>query len=141
MISILPLGLTYVFGSLLTANGNLKQLNLIALGAVCINIVCNLLLIPRWQAVGSAFSGILTQSFIVICEILLAIKVFHLRITFGTGIRLTGYTLSCLLVLFGCRHLLPWNCWIQLCISLAVCLLLVFVWRLVRWHDIRALRF
>ena len=138
MISILPLSLTYVFGSLLTANGNLKQLNLIALGAVCINIACNLLLIPHWQAIGSAFSSIITQSFIIICEICLAVKIFHLRIPAGAVVRIAGYALTCLIVLYFSRTL-PWNIWAQIGSSLTACLLLIFVWRLIRWEELKKL--
>ena len=138
MISILPLSLTYVFGSLLTANGNLKQLNYIALGAVCVNVLCNLLLIPHWQAAGSAFSSIITQSFIIICEIMLSVKIFRLHLPAGALLRMTGYGLSCLTVLYFSR-LLPWNSWGQIGCALPVCLLLVFVFRLVSWRDITSL--
>ena len=138
MISILPLSLTYVFGSLLTANGNLKHLNFIALGAVCINVGCNLLLIPHWQATGSAFSSIITQSFIVICEIVLAVRIFRLRIPAGAVARILGYSLSCLMVLYFSR-ILPCNNWGQIACALSACLLLIFVFRLVAWRDVTAL--
>jgi O-antigen/teichoic acid export membrane protein len=138
MISILPLSLTYVFGSLLTANGNLKQLNYIALGAVCVNVACNLLLIPHWQASGSAFSSIITQSFIIICEIMLSVKIFRLHLPAGALLRMTGYGLSCLTVLYFSR-ILPWSSWGQIGCALPVCLLLVFVFRLVSWRDITSL--
>lgn len=138
MISILPLSLTYVFGSLLTANGNLKQLNFIALGAVCINVACNLLLIPHWQATGSAFSSIITQSFIVICEICLAIKIFHLRIPIAAIIKIAGYSLCCLLAIYFSRTM-PWNILTQAGSALAACTILIFIWRLIRLEEIKAL--
>src|SRR5690606_29176433 len=40
---------TYVFGTLLTAGGKLKQLNWMAAGGAILNIGLNLILIPRWQ--------------------------------------------------------------------------------------------
>ena len=101
-------------------------------------MLCNLLLIPHWQAAGSAFSSIITQSFIIICEIMLSVKIFRLHLPAGALLRMTGYGLSCLTVLYFSR-LLPWNSWGQIGCALPVCLLLVFVFRLVSWRDITSL--
>jgi hypothetical protein len=48
MGSFFCLSTTYVFGTLLTANGSLKQLNLVAAAGVVINILLNLIIIPRF---------------------------------------------------------------------------------------------
>lgn len=79
MLSIFPIVLTYVFGSLLTANGNLKQLNIIAILAVCMSLVLNFILVPIYEAKGSAWASLITQMFIIISEIYLAIKLFNLK--------------------------------------------------------------
>ena len=52
---------TYIFGTLLTANGNLYHLNLISVGGVIINIFLNLILIPKHGALGSAIASLVTQ--------------------------------------------------------------------------------
>ncbi|MBN1253343.1 MAG: oligosaccharide flippase family protein, partial [Bacteroidales bacterium] len=51
----------YIFGTLLTANGNLKQLNIISLTGAILNIVLNFVLIPDYKADGAAFSSMITQ--------------------------------------------------------------------------------
>ncbi|MCL2131818.1 MAG: oligosaccharide flippase family protein [Lentimicrobiaceae bacterium] len=81
MLSIAPLSATYIFGSLLTAKGELKKLNTIALIAIAINTGLNFLLIFKWQAVGSAVASLCTQFFIIAAEIVLAVKLFKIKVS------------------------------------------------------------
>ena len=62
MGSFFCLSTTYVFGTLLTANGSLKQLNLVAAAGVAINILLNLIIIPRFKAVGAACTSLCVQA-------------------------------------------------------------------------------
>jgi O-antigen/teichoic acid export membrane protein len=73
---------TYIFGTLLTANGNLKLLNIVSLFGLLINFSINMLLIPRLLAVGSAYASLVTQFFIAITEVILVQKIFHFRINY-----------------------------------------------------------
>ncbi|MBL7922823.1 MAG: oligosaccharide flippase family protein [Bacteroidia bacterium] len=73
----LAISSVYIFGTLLTANGNLKQLNFVAMGGMLMNIILNLLLIPRYQAIGAAVSSVLTQFITAGAQILLAHKIFQ----------------------------------------------------------------
>lgn len=72
--------LTYIFGTLLTANGNLFQLNILAASGMAFNLLMNVLLIPRFQATGAAVSSLLTQSVMALLQIFLARKIFGFRI-------------------------------------------------------------
>jgi len=60
-LSFIPICFTIVFGTLLTANGSLKQLNLISFLGLLIAISLNLLLIPSYGAVGTAIATFSTQ--------------------------------------------------------------------------------
>lgn len=71
---------TYIFGTLLTANGNLKQLNLMALIGICINLLLNIILIPHYKAMGSAISSLITQFFTALVQLFFAYKIFKFRI-------------------------------------------------------------
>jgi len=62
ILSTLAFGTTYIFGTLLTANGQLRILNRIALVGFVANIGLNALLIPRQGALGAAWATLLTQS-------------------------------------------------------------------------------
>ncbi len=69
---------TYIFGTLLTANGSMKQLNLMAFGGMVLNVTLNLLLIPRFYAMGSAFSSMVTQLSTGMVQFLIVLSLFRL---------------------------------------------------------------
>ena len=61
MIGFFPICMNFIFATLLTANGNLKILNMISVGGICANICINLMLIPKYGALGAAIATCLTQ--------------------------------------------------------------------------------
>lgn len=71
--------LTYIFGTLLTANGNLRYLNYVSLIGVIINITLNLILIPYYGALGSALTSLFTQLFVTLFQIYFCFKLFKLE--------------------------------------------------------------
>ncbi len=79
MTGFLGIATTYIFGTLLTANGSMKQLNIMAFTGVILNIVLNLILIPRLQALGSAYASLTTQLFTGATQLLLALYIFKLK--------------------------------------------------------------
>ena len=80
MLGFMAVSTTYIFGTLLTANGNLKQLNITAACGLLINFVINILLIPRLLALGSAYSSLITQFFTAIAQVILVQRIFGLKI-------------------------------------------------------------
>lgn len=78
IFGIVPISITYIFGTLLTAGGHLRQLNLFAATTLVLNVVVNLLLIPRFGATGSAWASLIAQSFMALAQLLLAILLFRL---------------------------------------------------------------
>ncbi|MBP7407765.1 MAG: polysaccharide biosynthesis C-terminal domain-containing protein [Flavobacteriales bacterium] len=65
---------TYVFGSLLTAGGDLRALNWMAAGGALLNITLNLFFIPRWQVEGAAWAGLITQVLTAVVQMVLAMR-------------------------------------------------------------------
>ena len=78
IFGLIPIGITYVFGTLLTAGGHLKQLNLFAVATLVLNVIVNLLLIPRCGAIGSAWASLTAQTFMAVAQLLTAIRLFKL---------------------------------------------------------------
>lgn len=60
--SFVPVSITYIFGALLTANENIQKMNRIFAFGIGLNVVLNLVLIHRFQAVGTAMSTLITQT-------------------------------------------------------------------------------
>lgn len=79
ILCFIPLCFMYIFGSLLTANGSLKILNILALIALITNFGLNLWLIPKYQALGAAYAAIITQTFIGITNCFFAYKVLKVQ--------------------------------------------------------------
>ena len=135
MLSIAPLSATYIFGTLLTANGNLKKLNIIAFVAMALNIGLNIILIPKYSALGSAVASGCTQLIIIILEIIIAIKVFSLKLTKDYVIRLSGFLFFTIIA--GWLSLkLPFDAKINLFIMLCLCGLSVFIFGLVKMKEV-----
>jgi len=80
MLCFTAVSTTYIFGTLLTANGNLKQLNSMAIIGICINLVLNFILIPHYKAMGSAVSSLITQFFTAGIQIYFAYKIFKFKV-------------------------------------------------------------
>ncbi len=80
MLCFTAVSTTYIFGTLLTANGNLKQLNTMAIIGICINLILNFILIPRYKALGSAYSSLITQFFTAGIQIYFAYKIFKFKV-------------------------------------------------------------
>lgn len=71
---IIPISFTYIFGTMLTANGNMKLLNITAVAGIVVNMAVNLLLIPRLQAVGAAVASLSTQSVVAMLQVTIAFR-------------------------------------------------------------------
>ncbi|MBL7966404.1 MAG: oligosaccharide flippase family protein [Prolixibacteraceae bacterium] len=82
MVSFLGIATTYIFGTLLTANGSIRQLNQMAVAGMILNIGINLLLIPKMQAMGSAWASLVTQLFTALAQTLLAVRFLKLNVNY-----------------------------------------------------------
>ena len=78
VFGLVPIGLTYIFGTLLTAGGELRRLNLFAAATLAVNVAVNVALIPRMGAVGSAWASLTAQSFMAAAQVVLAVRLYRL---------------------------------------------------------------
>jgi len=79
MLSYVAIALTYIYGTLLTANGNLKQLNIISLIGLVINFSLNYWLIPTEGAYGAAVATLITQFFVVVAQIIMSKRILQMK--------------------------------------------------------------
>jgi O-antigen/teichoic acid export membrane protein len=82
IFSFLGICMTYVFGTLLTANGSLKQLNTMAAIAVFINLLLNFILIPRFGVFGAATASMVTQLFTSVYQVILVKQIFSFKVDY-----------------------------------------------------------
>lgn len=98
---------TYIFGTLLTANGNLRELNLMAASGILINVTMNLFLIPRYQAAGSAVSSLTTQFFTALIQVLIAQSVFKFKINYRLILTLIIFIAGVILINYFSKNIRP----------------------------------
>lgn len=94
MIGFIAISTTYVFGTLLTANGNLKQLNIMAASGMLLNIGLNLILIPRFLATGSAYASLITQFATASIQVIIAYRIFKLKPNYRLIAKLLLYAIG-----------------------------------------------
>ncbi|MEI6747944.1 MAG: oligosaccharide flippase family protein [Bacteroidales bacterium] len=135
MIDFIAVSTTYVFGTLLTANGSLKIMNILAASGMFINIVLNLFFIPQFMAQGAAVASLITQFIIAALQVFIVIKTFRLKTNIRYLFNLTEYVSGVILISFLSR-LLPFDWKISFLSLLLVSAMLAFMLRLL---DIRSL--
>ena len=126
-----------MFGTLLTANGSLRKLNITAMAGIVVNILINIFLIPRFQARGAAVASLCTQSVVSLLQFFIAIK--ELRVPLRSMPWLPCLLFTALMIpttLLTSRHL-----HLQLKYTLVLLVAATLLYGLVtRLIDIRALR-
>jgi O-antigen/teichoic acid export membrane protein len=82
---------TYIFGTLLTASGDLKALNRMAAFGMLLNIGLNLVLIPRYQALGAAWASLITQGLTALVQVGLCVRRFRFPLPWGGLASVSAY--------------------------------------------------
>lgn len=80
IFGLIPLSYTYIFGTLLTANGSMKLLNIIASVGIIINVAMNAVLIPKLCAEGAAIASFCTQFLVSFAQFVLSLKIIGISI-------------------------------------------------------------
>lgn len=91
MLCFVAISTTYIYGTLLTANGSLKQLNIMASIGMTINIILNIILIPKYKAQGAVISSIITQFSTGIAQIIMSHKFFGFKPNYKFLIQLVAF--------------------------------------------------
>jgi len=121
---------SYVFGTLLTANGNLKTLNIIALVGIAANLLVNFLLIPHLMAVGSAYASLATQFSTVIVQLFVVRHIFKMNAGWNIIIRVGLFILGSVLICYASK-LLPFNPFINFGVAISASLLWAFLLKII----------
>ena len=135
-ITFAGVSLTYVFGTLLTANGNLREMNLMAVGTVVLNITLNALLIPKYHALGATIATVVTQFIAAGVQIAICQSLFRFRVRGAMLLRTAFFAVVCVGVFVGMMPLpVPWL--MRLSIGGLLCIGSALILRVV---DVREMR-
>ncbi|MDO9187241.1 MAG: oligosaccharide flippase family protein [Bacteroidia bacterium] len=126
MLSFIAVSTTYIFGTLLTANGNMKQLNTMAAFGMILNITLNFLLIRQFEAYGSAISSMITQYLTAIIQVIIAQRIFKFKINYKLINTLIIFAIGVVAINYGSR-MLNLNWMMSFVIMVATSVLWAFV--------------
>jgi len=130
--------LMYVYSTLLTANGSLKTLNIIAFAGVVINLSLNFYFIPRLEAVGGAITSFITQTSLATAFMIFASRITRLPLNIKWAFAHVGYVLLILLTAYGVFLLMTNVSWpIRLVTFGAVCVGFMFIFKFISVSSIR----
>ena len=126
MLSFIAISTTYIFGTLLTANGNMKQLNIMAAFGMILNITLNLILVRQFEAYGSAISSMITQYLTAIIQVIIAQRIFKFKINYRLINTLVTFAVGVVAINYGSK-MLHLNWMLSFVLMSATCGLWAFV--------------
>jgi len=100
MLGFFPICMNFIFGTLLTANGDLKILNIISVGGIIANVILNLILIPEFGALGAAKATFFTQLLTALLQFLYCVNKFNIPVKISGALKF----LALILCLLACSH-------------------------------------
>ncbi|MEO9531114.1 MAG: oligosaccharide flippase family protein [Crocinitomicaceae bacterium] len=140
ILSFIPVAITYVFGTLLTANGSMRQLNMMAVFGLLLNVTLNFIFIHSMKAEGAAIATLITQFVTALIQIVLVYRLLKLPFKlpiYGQLVALAGIMLG---VIYGLKSTdLAWPILLQCAALFVFGIVLCFVLRLFSLSDLKGL--
>ena len=130
MISYIFISVGYVFGTLLTANGNIKELNMISGAALATCLAIQVVLVPRLGVVGAAIGNIAVNLMVAVVQVMISVKKFHLSVSKTMAFRFVAYLLFCplaTLVLINMHKSITFSYILSIALSLGFALVLKLI--------------
>ena len=138
MGSFVSISITYIFGTLLTANGNLKHLNIVAAIGVVINLILNFIFIPLFQAKGAAFTSLSVQFATCVIQFFIAKSIFNLQLGTKFWISLLSFLILTTTITYLLHQLFIY--WIySMLLSIAVGIVIAFITKILDFSDLKQL--
>ena len=82
MLSFIGICINYIFGTLLTANGSMKQLNIMYSIIVIFYFVSNYLLIRKYGAFGAGITSMVSQFLSAFFQLIIAQRIFKFKVNY-----------------------------------------------------------
>lgn len=140
ILSFSGVGMMYVFGTLITATGRLRRMNVLFGCFVVINVVANFLLIPLFAARGAALATLGTQLLVAFGLFVIARQYLQWQLHFRhTGVPLL-FMAGCTVIAYSSTVMLtsiPWT--VRCIVAIALICGLSFLLRLIRIEELSSL--
>jgi O-antigen/teichoic acid export membrane protein len=129
--------LTLVYGALLTAGKELKWLNRFAAITLLLNLILNLVLIPRYNAQGAAMATMTSQIFFGLICFFVSVRKYNLHLTFTSFLRpFLGVGLLALIIFWGKQY--AQNMSVHFVMIFITVLLAAYLFKLYKLKDFKS---
>ncbi len=129
--AFIPVSVTYIFSTLLTARERMMRMNRFFIMGIALDLMLNLLLIPKWQALGSAVAAVATQLFVGLAMVWLCLREFKFRVSYSGMLQIIGF--ACFILIFDYllfeKMTLPWG--IKFSMAMALGLVGLFLFKMI----------
>jgi O-antigen/teichoic acid export membrane protein len=98
MGSFISMCIILIYGTLLTANGNLRFLNYLSIIGIAISVTLNVILIPIYGAIGSAIATFITQTILAFTQMVFAHQKFNFIVSIKQLANYFGFITIVLLI-------------------------------------------
>lgn len=126
MAAIIPMSMAYISGSLLTADGQLKELNKIAFSGVIMNIVLNVILIIYMGLIGAAIATMLTQLIMTIIQYFYVYKRFKINANWRVVLNFSLFIISVLIITILSKEYSPLPFYLNIGFGILISLAIAF---------------
>lgn len=135
MGSFIFIAMGYVFGTLLTAKGEIKTLNYISIAAVVLGISVQLFLVKSLGILGAAYGNLITNGFVTSISIWFSIKLFQFDLARNFLIRfisfvITSITITTLLFSIDDKSIINYT------IALSLSFISAFIFKLINYKEL-----
>lgn len=137
MLTIIPIGVINIFGTLLTAHKSIRTLLITSLIGCVLNLGLNYLLIPTQGAWGSALAALVTQSVVAMVYLIVGTTQLKLNIEITYLFKYVIFAAGCILVLITAQYFdltIEWALFFYLVCSACF----VFLLKLINIHQLQA---
>lgn len=135
MLSFIAISSVYVYGTLLTANGNLWPLNAIAIGGCLLNLGLNYYLIPQYGALGATIATVITQTIVALIHLFVAVKILALPTSIKAVFQIVLYIIICFIIT-KFMFFLPLIWWINSGLAMMATLIIAILWKIIDVQEI-----
>ena len=140
MLTYVAVSGIYISSTLITAEGQLKQMNGIFVVGIFINVLLNFFLISQDGALGAAVATIITQSFVLLSQMTLIRTLFDFKVNKKVVLKVSAYVLLVTLVAWQLYNYpaMIWQ-W-RFVISGGIALILAIICGMIQPRELKSLK-
>lgn len=135
IFGVMAMGSSYIFGTLLTANGNLKELNIIAALSLVISLVLNLTLVPIMFARGAAIANVSALAFSTIAQVYIVRRSFDFMFDFKFLMRIVTFILLSFIIAYASSYFEDYSWLIRLGVVISFSFFIAIILRLLNVRE------